>query len=58
LPILLDLVETGSPQVRRRSVVALSVFEGERVTAALLAAAGDRNPMVREAAEMVVGPGG
>jgi hypothetical protein len=34
----------------------LSVFEGEKVTAALQSAAGDRNPMVREAAEMVAGP--
>lgn len=57
LPVLLGLVEAGSPQVRRRSVVALSVFEGEKVTAALQAAANDRNPMVREAAEMILGPG-
>jgi HEAT repeat protein len=56
LPLLLQLVEVGSPQVRRRCVVALSVFEGEKVTAALQSAAGDRNPMVREAAEMVAGP--
>jgi len=52
---LLDLIETGPPQVRRRCVPALSVFEGEAVEAALRAAAQDRNPMVREAAEMVVG---
>ena len=52
---LLELIETGPPQVRRRCVPALSVFEGEAVEAALRAAAGDRNPMVREAAEMVVG---
>jgi len=55
LPVLLDLVATGPPQVRRRCVVALTVFDGDEVEAAIRAAAVDRNPMVREAAEMVVG---
>jgi len=53
--ILLELIATGTPQLRRRSVVALSVFDGPEVEAALRQAATDRNPMVREAAEMVVG---
>ncbi len=52
---LLHLVASGPPQIRRRCVPALSVFDGDDIAAALLAAAGDRNPMVREAAEMVVG---
>lgn len=55
LPVLLDLVTTGPPQVRRRCVVALTVFDGSAVEKALRAAARDNNPMVREAAEMVVG---
>lgn len=55
LPVLLDLVASGPPQVRRRSVVALTVFDGDEVETALRAAARDTNPMVREAAEMVVG---
>ena len=55
LPALLDLVGNAPPQVRRRSVVALSVFDGPEVEAAIKAAKEDRNPMVREAAEMVVG---
>ncbi len=55
LPVLLDLVASGPPQVRRRCVVALTVFDGDEVEAAIRAAAVDRNPMVREAAEMVVG---
>lgn len=54
-PTLLRLVSAGSPQIRRRSVVALTVFDGPDVEAALRTAATDRNPMVREAAEMVVG---
>ena len=54
-PALLRLVSAGVPQVRRRCVVALTVFDGPEVEAALRAAAKDRNPMVREAAEMVVG---
>lgn len=55
LPVLLQLVREGRPQVRRRAVVALTVFDDPRVEPAILAARLDRNPMVREAAEMVVG---
>ncbi len=55
LPTLLTTVSAAGPQLRRRAVVALSVFDGPDVAAALHAAAQDRNPMVREAAEMVVG---
>jgi HEAT repeat protein len=55
LPILLDLVANGPPQIRRRSVVALTVFDDPAVEPAIRAALEDRNPMVREAAEMVVG---
>lgn len=55
VPLLLELVESGPPQVRRRSVVALSVFDGPHIEAAIRTARDDRNPMVREAAEMVFG---
>lgn len=55
LPVLLDLVAKGPPHVRRRCVVALTVFDGAEVEAAIRTALTDRNPMVREAAEMVVG---
>jgi HEAT repeat protein len=55
LPVLLEIVGSAGPQLRRRAVVALSVFDGPDVEAALRDAALDRNPMVREAAEMVVG---
>ncbi len=58
LPLLLELVAAAPPQVRRRCVVALTAFDGKEVEAAMRAAARDRNPMVREAAEMVVGPAG
>jgi len=54
-PVLLTLVAAAPPQIRRRCVPALSVFDGAEIEAALRAAANDRNPMVREAAEMVVG---
>ncbi len=54
-PTLLALIESGPPQIRRRCVPALSVFDGNEIEAALRRAAQDRNPMVREAAEMVVG---
>ena len=57
VPTLLSLVAEAPPQIRRRSVVALTVFDGEEIEAAIRAAATDRNPMVREAAEMVVGKG-
>ncbi|MCP4964480.1 MAG: hypothetical protein GY926_04525 [bacterium] len=55
VPALLDLIAGGPPQIRRRCVPALSVFDGDEIEAALRQAAADRNPMVREAAEMVVG---
>jgi HEAT repeat protein len=55
LPALLEIVRRGRPQLRRRAVVALTAFEGPDVEAAFAAARLDRNPMVREAAEMVIG---
>jgi HEAT repeat protein len=55
VPLLIELSRSGPPQVRRRAVVALTVFDGEDVESAIRRAATDRNPMVREAAEMVVG---
>ena len=55
VPALLDLVRSGRPQLRRRAVVALTAFDGPEVEAAFRAARLDRNPMVREAAEMVIG---
>lgn len=55
IPALLNLIASGPPQIRRRCVPALSVFDGDEVEPALRNAAHDRNPMVREAAEMVVG---
>jgi HEAT repeat protein len=55
IPVLLRLAAHGPPQIRRRAVVALTVFEGPEIEPALRAAARDRNPMVREVAEMVVG---
>jgi HEAT repeat protein len=55
LPVLLALVTAAPPQVRRRAVVALTVFDDPAVEPAIRAAATDRNPSVREAAEMVVG---
>lgn len=55
LPLLLELVVAAPPQVRRRTVAALTVFDGPEVEAAIRHARDDRNPMVREAAEMVVG---
>lgn len=54
-PVLLSLVAGAPPQIRRRCVAALSVFDGDDIEEALRNAAADRNPMVREAAEMVVG---
>lgn len=57
IPALLDLVVDGPPRVRRRAVVALTVFEDPAIEPAIRAAARDRNPGVREAAEMVVGRG-
>ncbi|MBA2338008.1 MAG: HEAT repeat domain-containing protein [Acidimicrobiia bacterium] len=55
VPVLLDLLVAGPPQIRRRAVVALTVFDHPAIEPALRAAATDRNPMVREVAEMVVG---
>lgn len=55
VPDLIALAGSGPPQVRRRSIVALSVFDGAEVEEAVRAGLEDRNPMVREAAEMVVG---
>lgn len=55
LSTLLELVASAPPQVRRRAVVALTVFDDPAVEPAIRAAARDRNPSVREAAEMVVG---
>ena len=52
---LIELTSSGPPQVRRRAVVALTVFDAPEVESAIRVAAGDRNPMVREAAQMVVG---
>jgi HEAT repeat protein len=55
LPVLLDLIADAPPRVRRRAVVALTVFDDPAIEAAIRAATRDRNPGVREAAEMVVG---
>ena len=52
---LLSLLRDGPPPVRRRTVAALTVFDDDRIEAAIRRAAFDRNPGVREAAEMVVG---
>jgi HEAT repeat protein len=52
---LLDLIATGPPQVRRRAIAAITVFDDPRIEPAIQRAALDRNPGVREAAEMVVG---
>lgn len=57
VPTLLELVVDGPPRVRRRAVVALTVFDDPAIEPALRQAATDRNPGVREAAEMVVGRG-
>ena len=55
LPTLLESARSGKPQIRRRAVVALTAFEGPQVEAALLAARLDRNPMVKEVAEGILG---
>ena len=52
---LLEFVRSGPPQVRRRAIAAITVFDDERIEPVLVRAAMDRNPGVREAAEMVVG---
>ncbi len=53
--MLLEVMEHGPPQVRRRAIAAITVFEDDRIESAIRRAALDRNPGVREAAEMVVG---
>jgi HEAT repeat protein len=55
LETLLLLINDGPPQVRRRAIAAITVFDDERVEPVIRRAALDRNPGVREAAEMVVG---
>jgi HEAT repeat protein len=55
LPTLLQAARSGKPQIRRRALVALTAFEGPEVVSAFTAARLDRNPMVREIAEMVLG---
>jgi HEAT repeat protein len=55
LPLLLQLAGSGPPQIRRRAIVALTAFEGPEVETAFDAAREDRNPMVREVAEMILG---
>jgi HEAT repeat protein len=57
LPLLIELSSSAPPKVRRRAVVALSAFESAAALDAIKAARGDRNPMVKEVAEMVVGGG-
>jgi len=52
---LLEIIRGGPPQVRRRAIAAITVFDDERIEPAIQRAALDRNPGVREAAEMVVG---
>jgi HEAT repeat protein len=52
---LLAFVAKGPPQVRRRAIAAITVFDDPRIESAIQRAAFDRNPSVREAAEMVVG---
>jgi len=52
---LVEIIANGPPQVRRRAIAAITVFDDERVEPAIRRAALDRNPGVREAAEMVVG---
>jgi len=52
---LLEIMKSGPPQVRRRAIAAITVFNDERIEPAIQRAALDRNPGVREAAEMVVG---
>ncbi|MCZ7532194.1 MAG: HEAT repeat domain-containing protein [Acidimicrobiia bacterium] len=52
---LLALIADGPPQVRRRAIAAITVFDDPRVEPAIRRAALDRNPGVKEAAEMIVG---
>lgn len=55
LDTLLTLITDGPSQVRRRAIAAITVFDDPRIEPAIRRAALDRNPGVREAAEMVVG---
>jgi len=52
---LLGFIASGPPQVRRRAIAAITVFDDPRIEPAIRSAAFDRNPSVRETAEMVVG---
>lgn len=52
---LLEFIASGPPQVRRRALAAITVFDDPRIEPAIKRAAFDRNPGVREAAEMIVG---
>jgi HEAT repeat protein len=52
---LLEFIRSGPAQVRRRAVAAITVFDDPRIEPAIRVAALDRNPGVKEAAEMVVG---
>lgn len=52
---LVELAASGPPQIRRRSIVALTAFDGPQAEAAVRAGLEDRNPMVREVAQMIVG---
>ncbi len=52
---LLGFIASGPPQVRRRAIAAITVFDDPRIETAIRSATFDRNPGVRETAEMVVG---
>ena len=52
---LLEFIRSGPAQVRRRAIAAITVFDDPRIEPAIRKAALDRNPGVKEAAEMVVG---
>jgi HEAT repeat protein len=52
---LIEFIAAGPPQVRRRAIAAITVFDDPRIEPAIQRAAFDRNSGVREAAEMVVG---
>ena len=56
LPAVLDALG-DRPTVRRRAVVALAAFDGEKVQAALHHAVADRDWQVREAAEILLDSG-
>ena len=55
VPLLVELGSSAPPKVRRRAVVALSAFETPDALSAIQAALNDRNPMVKEVAEMLAG---